>query len=420
MADDSSLYRVHFLNQYAKIPKDILDTLNSRYSKEYEGVRYCIGLVITNLLEFGEVAYSRNKNFYTKNHTKHYTFGNMMNALEIAIADGYAMRQQIGRQAFGVMRGQSSTLAAGPSLTEFSLSGEMELDVTSLPLLSVDDRPVFEFEDLDFVKTRYSEESHESQDFIDRLDRIYEESLKLNRNYWNRITIGTRNIRRKQKCFNHVGLTRIFNNGLMGRWFQKGEMSYQQLSKEERAKLRINGERVAEIDYSAMHPHILYAWEGRQCPGDFYERIMNQCGCDKFIAKTITLIAINARSYASLVGAINKNKVDTERANRNREVAEPVLYNGLKEYNLTSKEVVKAIKIAHPAIERYIYGASANKLMLVESDIMTSVLLKLMELDIPALPVHDSVIVPNQHEGAAGHIMQDTYKEHTGFNIAIK
>ena len=51
MIDDSSLYRVHFLNQYAKIPKDILDTLNSRYSKEYEDVRYCVGLVITNLLE---------------------------------------------------------------------------------------------------------------------------------------------------------------------------------------------------------------------------------------------------------------------------------------------------------------------------------------------------------------------------------
>jgi hypothetical protein len=418
MGDNSSQYRVHFLNQYAKIPKNILEKLNSLYPTRYESVRHCIGLIIVNLLEFDEVAYSLNKNFYSANHTKNYTYANMLNALEITLEAGYAVTLKTSLQSFG--RGYSSTLKAGPRLHEFSKPVEMELDLQSLPLLVVDDRPVFERDDLNLVKARSAKASLELRTFINRLDRVYDEALRLNRDYWYKTVIDTSTIGSKQKCFSRVGLTRIFNSGLMGRWHQKGEMSYQQLSKEERARLRLNGESVTEIDYSAMHPHILYAWENKQCPDDFYEAIMNQCGCDRFVAKKITLIAVNAGSYVSLVGAINLNKAETERANKSRAIPEPVLYNELKKQNLAHKEVVEAIKIAHPTIVKYIYSASANKLMLVESDIMTSVLLKLTSLGIPALPVHDSVIVPNRHEYMARQVMQDVYVGHTGFDIVIK
>lgn len=45
---------------------------------------------------------------------------------------------------------------------------------------------------------------------------------------------------------------------------------YQQLPKETRAKIRIDGEDVVELDYSAMHPRLLYAEAGRRCPVDPY------------------------------------------------------------------------------------------------------------------------------------------------------
>jgi hypothetical protein len=415
MGVDSSQYRVHFLNQYAKIPENILEKLNSLYPTRYESVRHCLGLIIVNLLEFDEVAYSRNKNFYSANHTKNYTYANMLNALEIAIEAGYAAELKTSYQSFD--RGYSSTLKAGPRLSEFNLPEGIELDLESLPLLSIDKRPIFENDDLDVVKAH---SANTSLEFINHLDRMYDEALKLNRDYWNKIIIDTRLINAKLKCFNRVGLTRIFKKGEVGRWHQKGEMSFQQLPKEERPKLLLNSEKVAEIDYSAMHPHILYAWENKRCPDYFYETIMNQCGCDRFVAKKITLIAINAGSYKSLVGAINLDKAKTERANRNRATPEPVLYSELKKQNLTPEEVVEAIKIAHPAIAKYIYSALANKLMLVESDIMTSVLLKLMSLGIPALPVHDSVIVPSRYKDVARLEMQNNYREYTGFSIAIK
>lgn len=410
----NDIYDIEFLNQYVKIPKRISEALYMKYPGEYESVRYCLGLVIVNLLEFGQIAYSRTKKFYTTHHTKHYTFANILHALENALADGYSIELQRGYRSAGYKRGWSSTLTAGPRLAEFNMTDKMELDVESLPLLSVDDKPVYSKQDLELVRER--------NDTIlrSRYKISFDEALTLNRDYWNKMDIDSCQTETKQKCFNRVGLTRIYKAGLMGRWFQRGKMSFQQLSEGEREKLLLNGEKVAEIDYSAMHPHILYAWEYKQCPKDFYESVMNQCGCTRFVAKNIILIAVNADSYIQTSRAVNNNSWEERRANRKRAIPEPVLYDELKKTNLKPKDVVEAIKEAHPNIAKYIYSALANKLMLVESDIMTSVLLRLMELGIPALPVHDSVIVPSRCEDVARRVMREVSMEYTGFVFAIK
>ncbi len=185
----------------------------------------------------------------------------------------------------------------------------------------------------------------------------------------------------------------------VGRWFQKGGLSYQGLSREDRAKLMLNGEEVVELDYPAMHPHILYAWEGRQCPEGFYDTVADLCGCSRFVAKSIVLFAVNAPSYASLSSAVNLDKATETKANLGRAKPKPILYDELKRQGLRPTDVVNAISEAHPAIAKYIFSGSAIRLMLAESDIVTSALLRLMDLGIPALPVHDSLIAPRQHTG---------------------
>jgi hypothetical protein len=394
-----------------RIPDSVSEKLNSLYPARYEGIRHCLGLIIVNLLEFGEVAYSRKRNWYTENHAQNYTFASMMGALEIAIADGYAELRRKGYRSKGFEKGWSSTIGAGPRLTEFRLPEKMQLDLEALPLISVDRRPIFRIEDLKFVAEKGAKEKYQLN---------YYQALLLNRNYWNKMIVDSSQIGSSEKCFHRVGLTRIFKGEEVGRWFQKGFMSYQQLSEGEREKLLLNGEKVREIDYSAMHPHILYAKEGKQCPDNFYKQIEDKCGCSKFVAKSVTLIAINSKSFSSLTAAINSNKGKVERANRRRAIPDPVLYNVLKKYNLKAKDVVEAIEAVHPAIAKYIYSASANELMLIESEIMTAVLMKLMALKISALPVHDSVIVPSRHEGTARQIMHDIFTEQTGFSAAIK
>ena len=59
------------------------------------------------------------------------------------------------------------------------------------------------------------------------------------------------------------------------------------------------------------------------------------------------------------------------------------------------------------------------RLMLIESNVMTSVLLSLMELGIPALPVHDSLIVPRRHKDRVKQVMEDAYRERTSFTIPV-
>jgi hypothetical protein len=50
---------------------------------------------------------------------------------------------------------------------------------------------------------------------------------------------------------------------------------------------------------------------------------------------------------------------------------------------------------------------------------MTSVLIRLMELGIPALPVHDSIIAPLRHKELVMRVMEDAYSQHTNFEITV-
>jgi hypothetical protein len=419
MTEDTPYYSCPFLNQYLKIPKDILDKINIDNPQESESVCHCIGLIVVNLLVHSEVAYSRNKNFYTENRTSFYTWTHMLKAVDVAEERGYARKLHKGHWNRAFESGLASTLGRGQHLSKFSLSKEIELGIQSLPLLMIDNKPIFDKRQLSSVTSRSAASSSESHTLLHRLDRVYSEALKLNREYWNHMEIDCRNLEAGERCLDHVGLTRVFKDGGVGRWFQKGGLSFQELSKEERLKLFLNGEEVVELDYPAMHPHLIYAWEGMQCPEDFYERVMVLSGCSRFIAKSVVLIAVNARSYKAFVAAINRDKGQQARANRDRAVPKPILYDELKKYRLHPKDIIESVKKAHPVLAKYIYSGLANKLMLEESDIMTTVLLRLMELGIPALPVHDSVIVPLHRKTTVRRVMEDEYKEQTGFEIVV-
>lgn len=411
MVERESQYSCPFINQYVRIPKRISDRLGADHATEYEGVRHCIGLIVVNLLAHGEVAYSRNSNFYTGHRTRHYTRTNMLRAVEIVAAQGYAVKSRAGFWNTQYERGLSSTLGLGRRLREFGSPGELELDTGSLPLLVVDGRQVFDPEGLASVTGRSGSADPESLALAPRLGEIYDAALRLNREYWNGMEIDRQNLGPSERCLGNVGLTRVFKGGGVGRWFQRGGLSYQQLPKAERAKLILDGEKAMELDYSAMHPHLLYAWEGWQCPEDFYERVMALCGCTRPVAKQIALMAVNADAYSKLVSAVNFGGW--------RE-PEPTLYDELKRLRLTPREVVGALMKAHPILERYVYSGLANRLMLAESDVMTSALLRLMELNIPALPVHDSVIAPLRHGESVRRVMEDEYKRHTGFGIIVE
>lgn len=406
-------YPHRFINQYARIPPQISVRLDAEFGAEYGGVRHCLGLILTNLLGYGPVAYSRRGNFYSEHRTKHYTRVNMLRAVEISVEMGYAESRR-GFRSEGYSRGVSSVLTPLERLRrDFWPLGKVDIDVTLLPLLIVDGSPVFCLDDIISIRNKTSI-------YVAPLPTTYDATYRLNREYFNRMRIDYHNLRLGEEHLEVVGLTRVFREGGVGRWFQKGGLSYQGLSEGDRSRLLLNGEAVVELDYPAMHPHILYAWEGMQCPGDFYERIASECGCSRFLAKSVTLVAINASSYANLSSAINLNRAQEVKANEGRETPKPIMYDELKRGDLKPRDVTDAFAEAHPVIAKYLFSGSANRLMLEESEIATSALLRLMELGIPALPVHDSIIAPIRHGDTVRQVMEDAYQRRTGFSITIE
>lgn len=407
-----SEYDQRFINQYVKIPQYISARIKAEYAAEYEDVRHCLCLIVANLLAYGKVAYSRRKQFYTKNKTQHYTWANMLRAVDILVGQGYVASEK-GFKGKGYERGLSSTLNPLPRLRqEFTFLDKVELDIESLPLLTVNGKPIYDSHSLHSI-------GNDALSSIPHLPTIYGTAHKLNREYFNRMTIDYQDLALKEEYIGIVGLTRVFKDGGVGRWFQKGGRSYQTLSEDERTRILLNGEYVAELDYPAMHPHILYSWEGGQCPEDFYERIVNVCGCNRFIAKSVTLTAINASDYRRMVDSINLEKGREAKANQSRTVPKPILYDELKKLGLPSKQVIESFIQAHPVIAKYLFSGLANRLMLVESNIMTSVLLRLMEQDIPTLPVHDSLVFPLRHRETVKQVMEDEYQRQTHFSITV-
>lgn len=288
LAEGDTEYHWKFINQYIKIPDDISNKVDRLYCLEETAVRHCIKLIITNLLAQGIVAYSERDNFYAMHHTKYYTKASFLRALELVTRDGYAFRSKRGSKNIKFQKGISSRISPLERLFEdFPTQPGVELDLKSLPLLVVDKHLIYHVNDLALIKPNNirSLSTLHSSTLLSPYGGYYIESQRLNRGYFNKMQLDFGRLTLKDDYLACVGLTRIFKHGGCGRWFQKGGYSYQQLSEEERGRISLDGFEVAELDYSAMHPHILYAWENEQCPDDFYERIMALCGASRFVVK---------------------------------------------------------------------------------------------------------------------------------------
>lgn len=430
-------YYYRFINQFIKIPNSISDKVNTDYSTQKIGVRNCIGIILTNLIKYGIVACSKSGRYYNEHRGKHYTKTNMLRAVNLVIQDGYAFTRK-GSKQIKYEQGIASRLFPLDKINELPATFDISIDFKTIPLLEIDKNRIYNLRDLKKYVTSATFSSHSilhssSHTPLPHNGTFYaqsfSESRTLNRRYFNKMVLDFSKIPKLRFIpLDQVCLTRIFNNDECGRWYQKGGLSYQQLSEKERAQILLNGSEVIEVDYSAMHPHILYAWENVQCPNDFYERIARVLGLKynkktKFVVKRVTLSSINASGEKNLGKSISHDKYKELKANATRHhegrAERPILYDELKRLSVDFRQIVGAFRKAHPTVAKFIYSNSANRLMLGESRIMTLVLLQLKKQRIPALPVHDSVIVPVQHKELAKQTMIDCYRKHTGFAITV-
>ena len=232
----------------------------------------------------------------------------MINAVKLIRADKYAIPRngyKDSRFEFGIASRIYKTDKVDQS---FPTETDPPLEFKTIPLLQIDKTRIYTKRDLDKYVTSpptpttlspHSQSTSAPSCTLSHNYGIYaqsfSESRTLNRKYFNKVSLDFNKIPDLRFVpLEQVCLTRIYNDDKCGRWYQKGGLSYQQLSGEERVQILLNDSEVIELDYSAMHPHLLYAWEGQQCPSDFYERIARELGLEynketKFVVKRVAL-----------------------------------------------------------------------------------------------------------------------------------
>ncbi len=160
---------------------------------------------------------------------------------------------------------------------------------------------------------------------------------------------------------------------------------WESLKKERRAGLRINGEPIADLDYASMFPRLAYATVGQEPPkGDLYA-IPGLEG---------QRAAVKIGFSALLSGASEMRRLPEE------------LKAKLPE-GWTARRFKESVAAKHPALVPLFGRDIALDLMFTESRILIAVLRRLMEMDVPALPMHDGIMVPASKAGVAMRVMEE-------------
>jgi hypothetical protein len=192
----------------------------------------------------------------------------------------------------------------------------------------------------------------------------------------------------------HRGFFRCYNNGDRpgfefdrgGRIYSAGEDSYQNLPGDERLKLRINGEAVAEIDVHASFITILYAMHKLHFEGDPY--VISSLGSE------------GRQAVKMFVAATIGSGAPIEKWSR-KHAKDFLKDTGLK---LTTRWplslVARSTLEKHPLLRRLNEPINGRKrdwsdLMWIESQAIMRTMLDLKRnYQVPSYPVHDSLIVP--------------------------
>jgi len=192
-----------------------------------------------------------------------------------------------------------------------------------------------------------------------------------------------------------IRLRRIFNDGS----FYKGGRFYndvQNIPKSERQWMTLNSHYVDWYDYSAFYPGLLYAIAGVECDGDPYTIE----GWPRQITKPILNIVLNARTYQSAV----------------RAAAQELKRRGIQESQAEryakARAIIAALKKRNAPIEQFFHGDVGKRLMLHESHLLEFNMRALMKLQIPFVPLHDALLVPEHKLPVLKAIMDDNLAMH--------
>jgi hypothetical protein len=184
-----------------------------------------------------------------------------------------------------------------------------------------------------------------------------------------------------------TSLYRVFNRSS---WSMGGRLYgafWQQLPKKVRGRLQLDGRPVTELDFPTLHPRLLYAQTGHSLDGDAYDIT----GWSRPLVKTAFNILVNANTRQKAVAAIAQQ------------------IGGAGAFK-TAADLVSDICERHPAIHKAFGSGAGLRLQRIDADMAERVLLNLQKQGIVALPIHDSFIVEQHHQGELQSAMDEAFE----------
>lgn len=232
---------------------------------------------------------------------------------------------------------------------------------------------------------------------------------------------------------------RVFNESfdLGGRYYG----AHQSIPSRDRELILFNGKPTVEIDYSAMHIAILYAWAGVGLIGDPY--LIE--GYERQTVKAIMLRLVNIENISALKALITNSAKETRKADFKQYKSKRETFEKLAARHLRVSQPKKP-KWFDSHIENIPTGFNANdfidglykrhsaivhllgtkdiglRLQAADSRLMTAIMCDLysQKNPIPVLPVHDSLICRKTNSQLVTLTMKHHFKEIFGANIEIK
>lgn len=190
-----------------------------------------------------------------------------------------------------------------------------------------------------------------------------------------------------------VSYKRVFHDNLKGSGRYYSNNSFQTIEKEIRTDIKINGAQTIELDYSAIHPRILYSLEGIKLDKGWspYAASLN---VERDVLKVGLLILFYSKNRQSAIHEISTK---------------------MKRQYSEADNIVRALEEHNKDISQHFYQKDMWKaLQHYDSLIASEVLALCIHRNIIALPYHDSFRVEEGYKEILLGIMYDGWRRVVG------
>ena len=215
-------------------------------------------------------------------------------------------------------------------------------------------------------------------------------------------------------------VARIYTDeeGVGGRLYNQDQFGVQGLPKKVRKRITIDGEPTDELDFSAYHPCLIYNINKLEAPEAPYQIYRDQSDemtkCVKLAFNTMLNSKDEEEAVSSTVKQLYCDSPDLGRA----------LSSYFSQTHSAPKEcatqLLGDIVKSHPLVQERFYSATWRDLQNIDAQLMLLILDELRSMKIPALPIHDSLIVKQRHRDTAFETMHRIYTRFLDFHTSIK